>query len=889
MLRFAEVEALETDRFMSWDSFLAQGRRDSVPKGKLQADPSYRLLWASAFLERQAEASQLQRLVKPGLKPPASLALSLAELAPRLPSLIKAAAAMPDPPPGWSGETLADSRRLSADYASFLDRQGLYEASWLPLELKDGQFFLAFWPSLYPGFAELKGRLLDSGRFECFGCAAEGFSPNDCVIRRYSSTWEELSSVFSICRSFIDEGMRPGDIVLSLPNLDPATKAYLGSFAQNRGLPLAYRSGEPLSSYPFGSLLSSVHACLGEGFSLRTLRSLLEPRPFAWKRKDELTALLRFGGKYRIPEAAFEPRETIALWKESLRVLRSEDASLLSLFPELASAAEVLRSARSFAALRAALHDFRRTFLDEKGLPKAALETMERIFVEIDAFDACETRLGGEMPKRGRFDLLLSALESTIYAPPDSRESAISVYTYQVGALVAAPLHFVLDLSQESTQMAKLHFTGLPRELIDYNGEGVWNEAELLSALGAAGAVYCHAKAGITGCSVPHPFLLSTAGTEIESQPWRLEPSADELETAAWAVGDPGALPLRLPGWAKRGAARGCKAATHSARSAADTAARKMGKISGPSGRSLDSHLLLTLSACDAHPDFKFSPARLKDIGLCPFRWFASCVPGVEAPFQNPALAAEGNLTHALIGALLGEIAARDGKVEEMKIEEYLSIFDGLFSSKLESVLRKEGPVLRVALELLQPKLRARIAGLLAAETRFEREGWEIGEFEVTLSNRYEPYGIRLEGRADRLASTREITAGGGEPLFALIDYKKNKTPAKKDFLVDDKGKLADYQLASYASILASQGKKMGTALYWSVETSKTLAVFGQGKERPDWDSFAPERGALDAALAEASSILSNGRFLDTKPTSKTCKDCGFRPICRAHFSSERL
>ena len=42
-------------------------------------------------------------------------------------------------------------------------------------------------------------------------------------------------------------------------------------------------------------------------------------------------------------------------------------------------------------------------------------------------------------------------------------------------------------------------------------------------------------------------------------------------------------------------------------------------------------------------------------------------------------------------------------------------------------------------------------------------------------------------------------------------------------------------------------------------------------------------------SLAEASATLSEGRFLEARPSSGTCRNCGFRPICRAHFSSERL
>ncbi|MEI8378436.1 MAG: PD-(D/E)XK nuclease family protein, partial [bacterium] len=453
-------------------------------------------------------------------------------------------------------------------------------------------------------------------------------------------------------------------------------------------------------------------------------------------------------------------------------------------------------------------------------------------------------------------------------------------YPYQVGALVAAPLCFILDLSQESTQPARLHFTGLPRELEDRDGGSSWSETGLLSALGASGAVYCHAESGLSGYSVPHPFLLSLAHSASTPQQEAPEPTAEELETAAWTAADPGLLPRAFPSWAMTGAARGCRAAA-----AIEAGTRNPRRSGLPLGPRPDSRILFALPACGAGPDFKFSPARLATIGRCPFRWFASCIPGLEVPFKDPLPSVEGSLTHDLIGTLLGRIAELDGRVVEAKTGEYLANFDRLFASSLEAVLRRNGPSLRIALELTQPRLASRIAVLLSTEAAFEEDGWDIGEFEIPLAASYPDHGIRLEGRADRVASMRDAD---GEPLAALIDYKKNKTPARKEFLVDESGKLADCQLAAYASILDSQGARMGAALYWSVETCRPLTVFGPGGERTDWDSFAPERKALESALAEASAILREGRFMDARPGTATCQDCGYRAICRAHFSSER-
>ena len=297
----------------------------SLPRG-----PSRR------FPAAEAREAGSQATILPGLKP------GRTRPAPPLPDP-GSRGYVQSPRPAGRAESLADSRRLSADYADFLERHGLYEASWLSPALEEGRRFLAFWPNLYPGFSELKSLLLGSGRFECYGGPAEGFSQESLSVRRYSSAREEYSSVFSACRALIDEGLRPEDIALSVPKLDPRHEGLPGLLRPEPRPPFGLQVGRASRVLPF-----RLPPFVDPGLSRRggspsgPCAPSSSPGPSRGRRAKELTALLRLGERYRIPEAACEPWETMRIWKESLRIPRDEDQGLYSLFLDLSSAAEAL-------------------------------------------------------------------------------------------------------------------------------------------------------------------------------------------------------------------------------------------------------------------------------------------------------------------------------------------------------------------------------------------------------------------------------------------------------------------------------------------------------------------------------------------------------------------
>ncbi len=887
-LGFPGVIALEKDRFLGWDRFLERIALENAPTGKKAAEPADRLIWALATLAEQSRRPFLRILAKPGLEPPLSLAPSLARLAPALRGLARdlASASAGYAANGQSDE-VADYRALAAAYDRFLEARGLYEVSHLePAFAVPGRRYVIFEPALMPDYPRLEARIAAAPGIELIAAAERtGHTP---TLRKYATFREEIQDVLGQCAALVDEGLEPSDLAISAPSLTPDIQAHLAAMAEKFGLPLAFHAGEPLSASPFGRLLRSLSGAQAEGFSLRTLRALFGKGALAWKDQQAAAALVRYAARYCVPEFSADRQAMAALWKKTFASCQSPlGAEARAFYDALIAEAAAISGAKSFDALRRALHDFLDDFLatPKRGAP--ADRSIENIFNGLDALDAEYRFLGAPPLAATPFEALLIALDATTYSPPQSA-NAIAVYPYRLGMLLASSTHFVIEASQDSLESALMSHVPAPRELQACLTPGKDLGDAAFRAFDAVRAVYCHAESSLSGFTVPHPYFLRNGIAAEEIAMGTLPPALDAREAMAWRNTAPGTLPDTLP--------RPCAEAGLGLLSGEPGGGRfpppALSATALPGGRKgdgksrLDPSLLLALRACDAAPLVKLSPSRLKSLQECPFKWFASCLPDLDSG-AGTANTAEGSLSHALIRMLLQRIQDTDGGFIAANLDEYRGWIDETFDRALEQTLRQQGPALEPSLSAARLKIQDRIERLLAFEETFASEGWGIGAFEVALSMPLEALGIAFEGRADRIAA--EYTSGEGPRRLAIIDYKKGATPKKSEFLVNTEGFLRDFQLAGYAAMAESAGDQVEKALYWSIEAGKAVFVFGSDKRRPDRESFEQERQALGKALDHAAAIIKAGNFLDATPGKLACQNCDVKALCRALYSSERL
>ena len=870
------VAALEKDRFIGWDRFIERITRGAAPAGKKAAEPADRLIWALTTLAEQARRPFLRLLAKPELEPPLSLAPSLARLAPTLRGLAREIARYAA---NGQADEAADYLALAAGYDRFLEAQGLYEVSHLEPAFQESGRYVIFEPALMPDYARLEPRLAAAPGIELVSAASQTAETREAgkdkpvpALRKYATCREEIQDVLGQCAALIDSGLEPSAIAISAPSLTPDLQDHLGAMARKLGLPIAFHAGEPLSASPFGRLLRSLSGAQAEGFSLRTLRALFGKGALAWKARSAAAALIRYAARYCLPEFSADRQAMAALWKKTFSACPSPlGAEARAFYDALTAAAAAISGAKSFDALRRALHDFLDDFIAEPGRGTPADRSVENIFNGLDSLDAEHQRLGSPTLAAAPFDALLIALDTTTYSPPQSA-NAIAVYPYRLGMLLASSAHFVIEASQDSLAPALARYSPAPQEFLAcLPPENDLGDA-IFQAFDAVRAVYCHAESSLSGFTVPHPYFLRAGIAAEEIAMGTLPATLDALETMAWRNSAPGTLPEKLP----RPSAEAALGILGGAPRGGDAGGRCR----------LDPALLLALPSCDAAPLVKISPARLKSLQECPFKWFAACLPDLDSG-AGTANTAEGSLTHALIRMLLQRIQETDGGFIAANLDGYRSWIDETFDRALEQTLRQQGPALEPSLSAARLKIQDRIERLLDFEAAFASDGWGIGDFEASLSMPLEALGIAFEGRADRIAAR---TSPGGSPRrLAIIDYKKGSTPKKSEFLVNAEGSLRDFQLSGYAAMAESAGDLVEEALYWSIEAGKAVFVFGSGKQRLDRESFEPERQALSKALESAAATIKAGNFLKTIPGKLACQNCGARALCRALYSSERL
>ncbi len=932
-LDFSGRDCIDLDRFLGWDSFLASLRQIPDARERKEADVRSRLLWAYSLLGRKEKKLRLERLIDPDKAPPRNLAWSLAATAP---FLKEAAAQIAEKikdgslPPDQG--LIRDYEFLWSDYALFLKHHALYEPGSLPLRAETRERFLLFYPSLMPGYSpqlftrtpELRIETWEPGqdktptaaggreteelplRFQST-LAAKGTQPDQAapapssaprspaacppILLTFASLRDELEYVFGVCRHWVDQGVPASELALSLPSLGPDTIAHVRRIARSWGLPLQFRSGAALSDSPMGRLIKASIQALNEGFSRRSLKTLFDPSLAAWKDSTSCLALLGLARRYNIPELNSDPEYMRGLWAKTLKPAAGQAESVSQFFYALRKSCVALSGSRSFSSLRVALHAFIDELLDEANFSDYANRTLQRIFEELSFLEIWENRLENSLQSFSPIEALLAVLEHSHYAPAELPE-AISVQPYHLGILSAARLHFILEASLESAAFALRFLSRAPQEIGAPQDEVSLTEA-LFDSMGIVNGLFCHAENSLEGYSVAHPYFFRRSARRLPIQAASIPPSPEILETQAWLRLDASALPTSLPALTLA-AAKGSFSGENAIAPAFPPplffdppgyAQKKPG-----TKPALDPAALLRLRAFDAAPFFKLNPRGLGTINHCPFRWFLTGIPGLEEEIADPAILAEGSLMHDMIRSLLTEPQAQPTPAPNLQdnlaepVPSEVSRDERIhktFLAALKKTLNRSGYSLQVALESSYPKIQDRIGRILAYENNLSEEGWLKSDFERGLFMELPELGLKLEGRADRVAFK-------ASPGCLLIDYKRKRCPAKKEFLADEEGVVRDYQINAYAAMLESSGFAVLQALYWSIEDNKPVVVFGSGKQRPDRASFEPERRALQRALNEASARIREGRFLDIEPSAQACSDCPFRAVCRAHFAAER-
>ncbi len=286
-----------------------------------------------------------------------------------------------------------------------------------------------------------------------------------------------------------------------------------------------------------------------------------------------------------------------------------------------------------------------------------------------------------------------------------------------------------------------------------------------------------------------------------------------------------------------------------------------------------------------------WSASRLKDYGLCGFRYFAKRLLRLEETAEPEAgvdALQLGSLNHSILEQTYKRIAERELDVSEKNLDEALQIFAEVSSE----VLRQAPADLKFRATatwqqeqaILVTRLKALIRKDFSAKSPLNKFGGTrrveqleryFSEVSIDMPGGMAP--LRVNGFIDRIDRADE--------RLIVVDYKSGSTKINRAEMEDGR----DFQMMIYTQALSQALDAEGSpdevagGLFWHVRDLKASGIFAADDE----DDIA----AVEAAKAHIAQNLRQGRagqfpaHASKLENDKCARYCEFSRLCRRQVS----
>ena len=258
--------------------------------------------------------------------------------------------------------------------------------------------------------------------------------------------------------------------------------------------------------------------------------------------------------------------------------------------------------------------------------------------------------------------------------------------------------------------------------------------------------------------------------------------------------------------------------------------------------------------------DWPFSVSQLRNLGQCPFKWFANKLLKLGPPEEtdddlNPSQI--GQLYHRTLELVLAQWC--DASEQALIDPDFFTDpLNAAFSQAEREILPPNLPAWR-----LRREEHLRILALALQDPSF----LPAGAMPVLLEQDFEGewHGLKVRGRIDRIDRTPEG--------FVLIDYKTGKS--RPTGIQDQNGKASiDLQLLLYR-------EAAGPALFPDETITDAYYYSIRGRQKIALPSKAPQP-ELPAAIERCKAHLEAGHYpVQPDAERKACTYCDFDALCR--------
>lgn len=373
------------------------------------------------------------------------------------------------------GELLADLKKLKNLYDRFLERNRLYEIevpSHLDEQKLEGLTFYLFFPDLFLDLPEYR-KLLQEGEAKGFFVSigkkeeVKKVVDSQSTLKQqfYPDGKEEVKAILEKIQTLSDQ---QGEIVITVA--DEALLPFFRYYAPLYDIPIEWKKGDLLSSSIEGSFFSKIVNVIDQHFQFEAVRDLFLNHYPLWKShaqeniKKILSAAVE-GGALR-GRSAWE--HAIAClgngYQKEERVIASIQKKrdlLLAFWNELVLSMEAIAHASTLLNLSYAVKNFIEKYiddqemakLDEKELPTPNYKRFQMVLSSLkELIDHEEKIYSDDATLSGNpFSFWMRYLSMKVYVP--QRREGIPLYPYRVAAGGYYDYHFICGLSAKSSKV----------------------------------------------------------------------------------------------------------------------------------------------------------------------------------------------------------------------------------------------------------------------------------------------------------------------------------------------------------------------------------------------------------------------------------------------------
>lgn len=794
-------------------------------------------------------------------------------------------------------DEMKDYLVLKNEYTDFLKKNSLFEPSWVSSEFYSYQKkYIIIYPELMEDFSEHAELLKQQEEIGYIPCPK--FNQKKNLIDVYKNSRSELKNTVLQIEKLLSEGVRADEIAVSVPDIENYA-AYIKREFYLRGIPAEFRSGFKLGLEQAGKLFSLIYDCVQNNFAFEFMKPIVLNKHIPWKDREGAEALIDYGVKNNCAVSWKENKEDTVyknIWIESFKINYERDEieveqkkKARDWFYSFYYAVNRICESKTFADLQKNYFLFRNELIDENLFSEKDNAILGRCISCLQELLYLEDKFEAYMPV-DRFKFFISELDKAIYVPQNTG-LAVSIFPYRVAAATPFSYHFVLNCSQDHTNIIynKLSFLRKDKRealgVFETDASSYFLEAYTEST----NTIFSFSPHTFNSYLIINNIFEISEDEEIKNVE-RINKKIKELKSY-----DSFLLDYSED---KEDASQEISAIYKIQKNAASTFStlkrkKNFSYLQNSYDRISEELNLYMEKNLFKEGSLKLSQTDLKIFTECPVLWFLEKVLSVFSENYDANIFDArniGNLSHNVLEVLYKEIGSTDKYFNSKNLDNYIERASLIFDDLAEKSMDFRGALAKPFIQSLKKRVMEAVNFVLESDASL-LDGYAPKWVEEWIE--MENDGILYRGKIDRASFPQDERSG------VIIDYKTNNMPAyssygKKNSSVEEI-ELTDFQIPMYIFLAESKlNQKIEHAWFLSfvqqkinkvVNDNEAIPVTRSGSERSREDF----QSSIDAFINEAerfAELVKNQDF--TKPSSvsfETCSTCGFKHICRTAYS----